>query len=955
MPAGTRSNSPQRPSRRTIPQPNAKHQFGPYNDPSPLGYWGGSTDQWQYYDQAISSDIPYYKQIVKAALAGKEEIYFKKWDPENLAYMIVDMDNDHYYYQFKKSDKVKRYKWGSQKKYIFLRNPTTATIDTTDRPTIRYDPAKQPTVVALPTGITAMSDQQAKILNAFLPDIENISKVSDLTKIYASDECLTAIAIVNAFKLKQLQQRYFDMNGPKDERTDDISKPIVVDVGSKSMKTDVERELAQAVAKKTKKANEILTQQLEDRAALFQRLLEISAYEAYTPAEKSLAGVAIMQLLFRFDLSTPGLQHASKILPTDLASLEKTLPRAVLGRLLGRYGVGYDAFAGLESGSFANFTLPKGGMPKDGHIIHSLGCTLYVRKYGDPSTEFDEQHGEHPIPYAILTPISSGKHFSDVNYTPKDALALYFTNKRGFFMAMNPTDSKLKFAQQHTESMVVTQLFKNWLYEPTSTGSGHKEMSPQVAINSLYRVVNSDHVCWNTIEATWRFIEKMLDKPYDADDSTTYPDINAVADIFLDNFAARMKLATEAGTTLDKAMKVKSFAPAVTEYFETRGLQFISQASEFKRAAAIADPKLREIGLKRLMESYATAFHGLFMGPPGTGKSYSVKFYAQLVTSLGLLSGSPGKAEPLQNSDFTVLTKSDCVGSALGETAPMTKAALDEHQETVIFFDEVYSFLGSNQKSTGPDSYGQEFADTLTNEMTLNPLGQIIIAAGYQDQLENRFLSANPGLPRRFQFQAVLTPAYKEYIIALAFQVAQARISLRKSKKKILDGHVFGEKVCDLIQLDSGKFREAVLRMFAARSETKLISARRAARKAEYNADTQPIRILFANNRGSISTLVPDLTALGAMTTRKDDPLLVNGLKALRANAEKEFKRRYGSLDYNPDNNNNNPDKTAAQDGPDISTERLKVVDGLANMVRYFESRSPTTTKLVNQTTTTAT
>lgn len=159
------------------------------------------------------------------------------------------------------------------------------------------------------------------------------------------------------------------------------------------------------------------------------------------------------------------------------------------------------------------------------------------------------------------------------------------------------------------------------------------------------------------------------------------------------------------------------------------------------------------IGMKSLKESIVNQIQfiitnkgidGHFLntvlqGDPGCGKTTVAECIYNIWSSLDLFE---------TENEFTILHRSDFVGSYMGHTANKTKKLLQKHAGGVIFIDEAYS-LNNGEK----DDYGTEALDQLNSFISEEKGKTIIIIAGYQKELENQFFSVNPGLKRRFQWK----------------------------------------------------------------------------------------------------------------------------------------------------------------------------------------------------------
>jgi stage V sporulation protein K len=130
--------------------------------------------------------------------------------------------------------------------------------------------------------------------------------------------------------------------------------------------------------------------------------------------------------------------------------------------------------------------------------------------------------------------------------------------------------------------------------------------------------------------------------------------------------------------------------------------------------------------------------HTCLTGPPGVGKTTLGRILAELYCNMGFLS----------TNRFKIVSRTELIAGYLGQTAIKTLKVLNESKGGVLFIDEAYS-LGTNGEETGT-SYSKECLDTINKFLSENTSDFILIIAGYKDELDSRFFSANKGLRRRF-------------------------------------------------------------------------------------------------------------------------------------------------------------------------------------------------------------
>lgn len=139
----------------------------------------------------------------------------------------------------------------------------------------------------------------------------------------------------------------------------------------------------------------------------------------------------------------------------------------------------------------------------------------------------------------------------------------------------------------------------------------------------------------------------------------------------------------------------------------------------------------------------------MLRGNPGTGKTTVSEWIGKALYQHGLL--------PVGR--LVKVAKQDLQAGYVGQSELQTQDKINEAIGSVLFVDEAYSLFEDNKNgSTG--SFGKQIIDVFVDQMTSRQGEMAFIFAGYPEPMDH-FMTANPGLTRRFGDNIVTMPDYE--------------------------------------------------------------------------------------------------------------------------------------------------------------------------------------------------
>ncbi|MCF0196959.1 MAG: AAA family ATPase, partial [Bacteroidaceae bacterium] len=132
------------------------------------------------------------------------------------------------------------------------------------------------------------------------------------------------------------------------------------------------------------------------------------------------------------------------------------------------------------------------------------------------------------------------------------------------------------------------------------------------------------------------------------------------------------------------------------------------------------------------------AMHIVLTGNPGTGKTTIARKLGEILEAVGYL----------DSGHVVEVDRSQIVSPYQGETPKLVDALCDKAKGGILFIDEAYT-LAPLREDGSKDEQGAQALEKLMKRMEDDRGQFVVIAAGYQNEMENLF-RINPGIKSRF-------------------------------------------------------------------------------------------------------------------------------------------------------------------------------------------------------------
>ena len=210
---------------------------------------------------------------------------------------------------------------------------------------------------------------------------------------------------------------------------------------------------------------------------------------------------------------------------------------------------------------------------------------------------------------------------------------------------------------------------------------------------------------------------------------------------------------TSADLEVEPAEKARPIDEVLNELDDFIGMRSVKNMIRRLAVQSMFMKQRAEMGAGKVQQM---SMNFILTGNPGTGKTSVARKMGEVLQAMDIL----------PTSRVIEASRATLVGKYMGETPKIVNNMCDKAMGGILFIDEAYTLSSEN------DQYGKEAIDTLMKRMEDDRGKFVVIAAGYQNEME-KFLSVNPGLASRFTHKMHIDDYNEDELLAIFKKMAQ--------------------------------------------------------------------------------------------------------------------------------------------------------------------------------------